>query len=235
MRVNLFNRWHSNKNTNKNSNESTLRDENKKSKRKFPLVSSLFVCSFPSLVLFLLHFEAFAFDAKLVCCSWVRSPLVNFYFRFIQICNFVFHPLAIAILLWLLFGPIAGTQRTDSNYFWMRMRLIGNLQRRNEYRSRVWILSARRLQRFVQNISYQQQSFAPINAQFFLALIVRKKIHEHLQCHIRSMLWSENNLNSNRVDCTENISRQWQSCKSIDYVYVFLFYALEPALQWFFI
>lgn len=169
MRVNLFNRWHSNKNTNKNSNESTLRNENKKSKRKFPLVSSLcsLLFSVQSLVLFLLHLEAFAVDAKLVCCSWVRSPLVNFYFRFIQICNFVFHPLAIAILLWLLFGPIAGTQRTDSNYFWMRMRWIENIQRRNEYGSRVWILSARRLQRFVQNISYQQQSFAPINAQFF--------------------------------------------------------------------
>lgn len=40
MRVNLFNRWHSNNNTNNNSNEST-RNENKKSKRKFPLESSV--------------------------------------------------------------------------------------------------------------------------------------------------------------------------------------------------
>lgn len=140
MRVNLFNRWHSNNNTSNEHRTTTKaqRNGNKKSKRKFPLESSLSLSLFLGPGLFLFHFGAFAFDAKLVCCSWVRLPLVNFYFRFIQICNFVFYSLAIAILLLLLLVARGDASR--------QQLFLDEINRKNpsDERSQVWIWSARR-------------------------------------------------------------------------------------------
>lgn len=127
-------------------------------KRKFPLESS--VCLFVRQLSFSLphsfsisivfHFEAFVFDAELVCCSWVRLPLVNFYFRSIQICklciSFICDSHTFRCDAWiLLFKRTANRQQLF--LVKMKPKMWGKGER--IYRSQVWVLSPRRRKQFL--------------------------------------------------------------------------------------